>query len=331
MGGFLKKLVLFFLWIFFLQVILFNIFQKKNYSWGNPLFTEKRKDFLTKNQVNTVFIGNSRLAKHAYPVLFDSLAHDKGIEIHSYNLAVGGLKTPEPLYLYKKLLEEGSFDNIKYTFFTVSSLDLPTKENLTIDRTLYYMDFSTLLFSIKYILNGKKLNVKGKIHVNYLFVKKFIYRYFTLRNVKRWITKKNSQLDATIANRNGYEGQVGITKDTLALKARTKTAQVFFEKPNSNNIVNKVLLERVQDIIDLSMNKGIQPFIVIPPLAEDYTTFRSLQGVIDAKYFIELANCNDYPSFYKQENVLDKGHLNAKGSKVFTYYLFQNFIKKIIK
>jgi len=84
----------------------------------------------------------------------------------------------------------------------------------------------------------------------------------------------------------------------------------------------------INRLIAMSKARGITLVFIIPPRAASKELIELL-NMIGAKNTLDLSDGEKYPEFYLLENSFDNGHLNSRGSRLFTRQLFDAYKNKI--
>ena len=122
-------------------------------------------------------------------------------------------------------------------------------------------------------------------------------------------------------------------KDTSGLTMRKKWSENEFTKFENNPELlkkyNTVYLERLNHLTSTLVSKGIYPVYLITPRSEkeQYEELLPLFAQLPARHKIEICDSRRYPELYTVENSLDETHLNAKGAKILTTILADQFSK----
>jgi len=337
MKRFFFKLILF---IFFLACTsyLVNIFIYEDYS-GNRLYIKKRDYFLEhKVKYNTIYMGSSRIYRQINPAVIDSAL--SSYNITSFNLAAPATFNPESYFLFKELISNHRLD-IKYAFLELHQLSVIAPRNITTAKNYYIADSDYLDFSYDYIQASEQSYLK-KIYHYVTYSSSYLLKQFMIPAWKEISSDENSyptefngyvsfseEIEKT-KDRNLIHRRKGFLRDTSALNKRTRSAKTWFKKETrEKSEVNSAHLKMLNQLINLSKEKGIELYFIIPPRHEDY---KELAGLIEQlpKRIIEFADYTKYPELYTSNTSFDVGHLNADGSRMLSGY-FANQFKSIIE
>lgn len=319
-----------------------------SYHWGNPWYSSK-VHFLEKNKnsnYNTFFFGSSRVYRQINPEIFDSVYNAYSNEkINSFNLGAPATFNPQTYFLYEKFLESELSNEVKFCFIELMEVDLLQESFLHQERTSYWQNLSDLSFVFKSVYSNKELSLKTKIntYINYSIA--YVDKLFQIGRLKNRVGVSEFYNVQYLGNsKNGYFP----LEEELEIAQSEGVNSAFIERQNSFNAENnnerkqeiskahkdasleeydKVHLERIKDLIQLSEEKGVKLFFILSPR---YIS----QGAINLSYLIpnenilDMSNPEIFEIFYNYENCFDVGHLNLKGSSLYSEMLAKEFEKK---
>ena len=121
-----------------------------------------------------------------------------------------------------------------------------------------------------------------------------------------------------------------VLKDTTVLNDRVNRRMFTENKYVYSKYFNKAHFEKINKLINLAHEKGIELFFIIPPRLKRYEELFALKSALGDNKVIDLSSVQEYPALYKPENSFDIGHLNRKGAVLFSEYMAIKF-QKIIK
>jgi hypothetical protein len=319
--------------------LLLNAFVYKRllpYYWGSTEIADKRAYLLqNKAQYNALFIGSSKTHNQIIPELFDQKAKEAGLNIRSYNYGISGLTSLEALHIYENLLLKDSL-KFKYAFVELDWISTINYENLNVARSYYWLDNKNYTTSVKSILNSSVPLTRrawGLFHYTLDYSENLMnigkvneYVKLQTHTAKRTFSKEDS-----IAVHQGYtplDEDMRPTEQDLyneVLTAAKSTMKNF--NALSGTSLSQPFLERLQEILKISEERGITTYFVVP-MQWKYYQYRELIPVINAiglSKVICLFDIDKYQHVYKPEYFADPNHLNAKGAEYYTTQLFENF------
>lgn len=312
-------------------MILWNLFKYSSfyhYAWGNDLLSHKLQELKNYPDVNAIFLGSSHIYNQVNPHYLDSITECTV----SYNLGSPGLSSPENYYLLEHLLQDNNY-NLDLIVLDFSTLQATDFRNFFKPQTSYFLDFENLKYALKIVSQEKYLNIKTRFFRGTSFVTNYIYKLIGLPFVINFFDKKSEKINLT-------QMQLGFLplendKTDLAVRRRAtflkngkkqlrdRTYQISkqFQEVDIGEYDYKSHFNRLEKIFKSAEEKGINLFILLTPRKKNNQEFILLQEKFDSNKFIEIANPNEYPELYEFENSFDIGHLNAKGSAIFTRVL----------
>lgn len=336
MKKFAKNIILFLI-IPIIVMLLLNFFISPYY--GNEYYNTKY-DFFNKNKekYNTVVFGSSRLYRHINSSLLDSLMSKYNFS--TFNLAAPSTHNPEVYYLYEKFISNIESNTISYAFIELQPLNSIAEKNINTARNYYWFNLKYLIYSYRYIFNSAYLN--NRRYMIKAYSKSFVNKLLDFNKYKYAFMPVNS--DTTIIGRRGFYSlnqqmnDIGgenalnkrlsdFMKDTTVLQERIEAS--IIERNNLKKHLNKIHLDKLNEIINLSREKGIHIFFVIPPKLGNYKELYAIKENLPNENIIDISSAVDYPNLYKTKYTFDIGHLNEKGANLFTEYL-ANEIKKCL-
>ena len=139
-------------------------------SYEVPEIVERKNSFndlIHEKEVNTVFVGSSRIFRHVNPILFDSLTGLK-----SYNLGYAGLF---PFRSYDFIQQLELTDNIQHIFIELAPLALLGK-NFNSEPFVHSIDFERYKMAVSFAGSGAYTTAEEfKYYSGYTLL--FLYKY----------------------------------------------------------------------------------------------------------------------------------------------------------
>lgn len=337
--------------IWFKVVLLLFIFLVINYGlyllivpyyWGNNRFQAKY-DFVKSNSedYNMLFFGASNIARGFIPDVFDEYCNSKGVYVNSYNFGVDLLVPPEEFFLYEKMLDEG-LPNVSYVFLCLSPINEIDEKYMHTTRIKYWYSPEYFWFTLKSLYNSSlsddKKNTSIKNHII-----SFGEKLFSMDFIKDIIKYYSKKYDHSLAENDGYQSyddKIGsknrfnamrkkFLKKSGQLFANRKMNKKFFNSFDRNTEANQVFLDKINELIEKSEEKGIQLILVLPPRLKknEYEELFPVYLQIDNNHRFELAKAEKYPSLYFKTNSFDFIHLNDLGAEEFSKLIAKKFIR----
>jgi hypothetical protein len=305
MKRFLLKIFVWFFGILLIGLFLMNY--KKYQFYGNGE-ARLKIEYYTKNatKYNTLIFGSSRMYRHINPTLLDSATSHK---IKAYNLASGGTFFSESLYQFHQTPID---KNIKYVIFELQDL-MPFENNAYSEKILYYHDIPTTSFEVKYHLKNKDWNSL------FLTLTNFVSNIFYFKKLNRQELYHTEFLTFN----NGY---FPLEKDyTLFQSVRTQRAAYLkdttqltqrMEQKVVKKKMNVVWKNEIKSLEKECQDRGIK-LILVSSLFTQPIDFSFLKKDSTTK-ILDFTSPKKFKEFYTYKNVHDNGHLNMRGSKIFT-------------
>jgi hypothetical protein len=292
-----------------------------------------------KNQINTLFVGTSRIYRQITPALFDSLNHGATV---SYNAAYDNLR-PYRTFDYIKYLEIDS--SCKYLFIEL----IPPSRiggNYNANPALFSIDydkyFSIWDFSIK-----SNYPIQFKVYYLLRYSQAFFYKYLGF-GLKKYIgliisdyETELEPLSYSLEETRGFQPYQDDPVLNENVKARRKQ---FLQNPEqtlktiirqSKPVISKQIAisdAYIDDWLHLEkrlMDRNIEVFYIITPRRKPYDlAYIATMRAFVRGQVIDLSSPELYPSFYQKKYSFDEEHLNEKGAKIFTKELNNAFRNK---
>jgi len=305
------------------------------YHWGNNQVHAKLNHIAEKDiDPDIYFLGSSVTNRQIMPNVFDSLLHHRH---HSYNLGSDGTLPPQSLYLFESLIKQDS--SISTVFIELNNLD-HFGRNLLRTKKKYYLHPGHLWTFAKYVI-GTDISLFHKLGIFGL------YGYSYLENIL-WIGMRTdllkyysnpSAISYSLIGEN-EDGHIPMPGE------KTKSKEMLDRLPEYMRRISEDYKKAINDLktndfsynkqskiyfekyIKLAQQHGIHLIYILNPIEfafEDAEHMVGLMQMLPSKNKIDLANPYLYPEFWALENRWDEGHLNEKGSLLFTIALAQKF------
>lgn len=349
MGKFLKKILYFFTGYFFV-VLIINLLAP--YHWGNPWYSSKIH-YLERKKIeqnpNFYFFGSSRVYRQINPNLIDSVLNKQiDQDVMSFNLGAPATFYPQSFYLYENFLKSELAENTDYVLIELSSLDEIPNNLMHEERTYYYQNLFDLMYVFKSVVSNNEFNKKEKITITNKYLLSFIEKNVIPANFKHnWLNDDYYKVDYVGLEKNGFyplDEELIVTNDHLIrkhlnnrkgklliekLRNREKRDSLSYNlKEYSMNGSNSLYLDRLKNLIDLSSEKGIHLMFLISARGVSEEIL-AVAKKIPKKNLIDLGNPEKYKYIYDIDYSFDLGHLNSKGSNLYSKELGLKIIENL--
>jgi hypothetical protein len=305
MKRFLSILSLFIAIMFIIGLIKLALSPNSNYSY--PLLNAKL-DYLKKHpEYNLYFIGSSKINNQIDCKLIDESING----LKSYNLGANASFNLENFQTLEYVLENPSFKP-KYIILELQDKINITKLNLKTERSFGAFNFENTLFAGQFQKedgNYKQIALSWISFVlNVFHYNKHCDEKDIQHNYNRFVVENQgfSPLEYSVVPRTEKNKLENVIKDR----------QNRYHADQAKHTVNKVLVEKINQLAEKCKKKNIELIMFIPGPAEpDAKKLQVYQNAFNVPV-ISLVTPNKYPEFYLYENRWDYGHLNEKGSKI---------------
>ena len=305
------------------------------YHWGNPWFSTKIQ-FLEKDsqiEYNTFFFGSSRIYRHIDPKVFDSTFNSISEEkLYSFNLGAPSTFNPQCYYLYEKFLSSPLSSTAKYCFIELMEVDLLIDYYMHEERTSYWQNYSDILFVGKSVYANNQLGLKRKLKSGINYLTSFLENLLHLGHFGKQIVSENYYKDKYLGPlKNGFfslDYESKTTKDPFMVEYFRERKKPILKKPelidyrkakilnsynNISDTCDRVNLNRISELIQISRQKGIELIFILSPRYGNQKLL-NLSRQLPEMNIIDVSNPQNYDLLYKYENSFDVGHLNSKGA-----------------
>ena len=316
----LKILATIIVWSILIQISL----SFTEFSWGNEVYSLKKEQYLkVENNINTLFIGSSKIDSHLNASLFDELLINQNIQ--SYNLGAPYTFSPEHYFLYESLLRQNK-NKLTHVFLEINAPRTPEWSKMRTKKNFYWHGTKALKFIINYV-NAGNYSLQKKIGLPALYLLTSLNKHFSLAHLA---PSKESDM-CTGNDRKGFcpmdnrpdKYRKGVNKQKQIAKKYYKDGAI---KRHLNAYHLSVLLQ----LIKQSTARGIHlTYIITPRGAQEIPELLALKNALPQKHIIDLGKPMDFPELYDFDHTSDEAHLNEEGAKEFTKLLAQKFSTKI--
>lgn len=295
-----------------------------------PVVSEKLNDLAKHGkEVDTLFVGSSRVYRQVDPALFDERMKELGRATHSYNLAADGMNFPETFYMLDRaakmtphlklvVLEAGSMQHVDNPIFGEEST-----------RSIYWRDWLRTWMIAKSIWRNPARDAEptkawiGKLwHQFELMALNLSNLGHGAERLERLLNPKNVE-NALLESDRGYAPiQRQMSKTNLfVFRERMKTKRPPGVLPLR---VDPVLREQLDEFVSALRERGIDTcFVYCPAFRRDRPEVPS-RNVPRPAPVLDFDNPTTFPDLFREEHYYDAVHLNQTGSSLFTRSLAES-------
>ncbi|MEO8416160.1 MAG: hypothetical protein ABI472_21035, partial [Ginsengibacter sp.] len=302
--------------------------------WGNKEIYEKVNYVKNHPDINTVFIGSSKVKHQIIPQVFDSV---NGGRTTSFNLGCDALFMPESFQVLNYIIDSSAIRNIIYEIRPVYHI---YPENLHITRTIYYHTWNNYIATLSNCMHSnlplyRKLNLYATFSIaqaesllNFNFAQGYIdFKNYDVKYANR-----------TYATDRGFSAMgdgpsEGLKNSNRELNERAKLSRKYaklYEADSLNGLkINEIYLQEIKKIFNKAAQHQIKLVLLFPPALREfeYKEILPLFKQLKNTQFINLSAIDKYPEFYTVENNYETDHLNAVGSNLYSVTLADAFNK----
>lgn len=308
--------------------------------WGNPGLSEK-VSFVKRNghAYDRLFLGSSHIYRQLSPALFDSALHDGS---RSFNMGYAATFSPEAELACGYLLAQPALA-VKEMYVEVSPFMEFKGKNLSSARAWYMVSPTVwwLLFNHARELGiGSDQNrwtlmkgvseacVKAGLTLG-LFdqLSKLEVRSSALVFGPRGDGFMPLEEEMRLSFTNDLDRRVTeLERDTLLIQQRMEQVRGYYSSMADLH-VSKPHLDMLMHLMELGDRKGVKVYFILPPLISSPEALAVFMALPEERR-IDLCDPAKFPEFYLAANAFDKGHLNDRGSRLFTAAL-ANEVKRM--
>jgi hypothetical protein len=337
MKVFLKNLFGFGLLVLILQQISF-IFVSP--FWGNDVLDSKYAYLLEKDKdINTLFIGSSRVNRGVNPKIIDSLLTE--YQVRSYNFGSPSTTNPETYFITEQILRTENL-NLDYLFVELTPLISikVTPFKYYQSRYYYWINLRYSWFIAKYLLNANYA-FADKFEIGASYIKCFIMKNANFLHYKKLFDFSNETKlkNFFLKGNNGFyplddqrpptakyaKRTENFQNDTSGFNKMTSKVQQEFKSNKIPDAFNSAHYQKLMQLIELAKAKNIHLIYLLPPRSRSYEEELSLIRQIPSEHIIEVANPFKFPELYQSKYAFDKNHFNKEGADIFTHYIVDEF------
>ncbi|MCF2490313.1 hypothetical protein [Dyadobacter sp. CY347] len=273
---------------------------------------------------DAVFIGTSRTLYGINPTIFDSLNAGK---TRTYNMGIFTLSIANSLNIARHIIE--SDPETKHIFIELSALDYSTM-HMTPDQIFKDVYFRTRV---------KEATVHPNDHGKWSdFLSDFnttIFQTFSIApqiaTIKKWVNPVNDPIEGPPnLQKNGFQLVDLMLSDlnTMVINNRfyTKKLTLLANQPAPNTY----FFSKIREVITLAETNGKRVIFYMPNniTKGEFALLSQVTPFMPRANFISLPKDSSLDAIFKPGNLFDSHHLNAKGSAIYTRYLYEQFTTK---
>lgn len=299
-------------------------------------FAEHRDEF------DTLFIGSSRVYRQIFPRQFDELLAANGVVSRSFNFGVNGMFPPEDAFVCAQIFALHP-QKLKRVFIELSLFANPaTANNPDSIRNIYWRDTERTARLVGHAFDSEKpqrfrwqkwrksyedWSARSVTAAEYLRL--FVKRQLNIGSGADWLAGRMNPVEPkplTESLGTNLRGDLPLTDSPMrahdleefrsSFAARQKApAQVL---PFSRNADRSL-----QSMIAAVRSAGATPILFVSPSVSPqrfYPRDREAVPVLD------FADIEKFPELYREELWHDIGHLNARGSELYTQRFAERFL-----
>ncbi len=305
----------------------------------------------THEKFDIYFMGSSYIYRHVQPNVIDPILNNNGLSFSSYSFSEGGSFAFEIEHYINELKRFPKEKLPKYVVIDLYSADKDNvihvnKENFLIPRIVEYHDWRTTFINIRILMLSSRPLFK-KLQSAYEHLLHTVYRYSNIGLGKLYLTDKlqtdilnyfSKKMHQMREGRGYIPDLSGNNSKSSKFSAKEYThMQTFFKNhyhdpKSAKELFTKAdFLFRKQQYSSL-ISKGISVIYLIPP--RPYEMKNDFSIICGQKDFPPCIYMNDpflFPEIFEVENRWDNGHLNDKGSQIFSKYFAQELVSVIKK
>jgi hypothetical protein len=273
-------------------------------------------------EIDTVFIGSSRVYHSFDPMLFDGETRRLGLETRSFNLGIDGMRPPESLYVLRQLLAL-RLPLRRVIFELVDIHPKINAANIGSARTVHWHDWRHTLLALRQLAASSdawsdKAGQAG-VHLGC-----FLARLSNLGRGPEWLGKallaseKKRRLPQPWDGHLGFEPLANVEL-TGKRRADYESAVVYLrEHPMDAKAPSPLLASALRELVASVRAAGAEPLFVISPTVLRNENFADLAVMkIDAPV-LAFTDPRRHPAVFDLANHCDEQHLNASGAAEYT-------------
>lgn len=295
-----------------------------------PVISDKL-DYLQahRGEIDTVFIGSSRVYRAFDPALFDREFAARGGSSRSFNFGVDGVRPPETFYVLREVLKLRL--PLRRVLIELGPMNPKVNAaNAGTARYLHWHDVRHTLLVLRHIASSEeRFAVRWEqvsIHVGSFFSRLTSYgRGPDLLGTKLRGPQKMREVPVPWRERAGFDPQTSPRLEGTRRTYYDAAVAYIGEHGLARSAVPPLLGAALRALVAEVRAAGAEPVFVISPTVLVRENLADLAAAgIDAP-LIAFTDPKRHPPVFRAENHCDEEHLNATGASEFSRVLAEEF------
>jgi hypothetical protein len=292
-----------------------------------PEVTQKL-DYLKAHEadIDTVFIGSSRIYHGVSPRTFDATMSAAGQPTRSFNLAVNALLPPESIWMARTLAAMRP-PHLRRVFLEMADArDIPDADHPTI-RDVYWQDPAALAYALRRarldfgaslskswddISRETSLFAVNELNIGWLIPS---HRFDIIPGRREPVLGPDGDGFLPILHPLLDAGRAKLAEGIGILRQRVP------DRPADP--LNEYEYARIQRLLQ---RRGVELILVMTPVSD--RDYNSWQDAPSRARLLAFDNPDRYPEFYEPAHRFDSDHLNAEGAEIFSRELAQAYLAR---
>ncbi|MEO7723445.1 MAG: hypothetical protein ABIU29_01965 [Chthoniobacterales bacterium] len=312
-----------------------------------PISSKMRYFQAHHEEIDTLFLGSSRVYQQISPALFDKEMRRNQTPTHAFNFGVNGMFLAEESYLLDQLLPR-SGNRLRWVFIELEALPLGfDPNNMGSQRTGYWHDWTRMEAVSRKILrldeHGKRKATRDILlgrkkgerrhHLFLLHLSLFARHFVNLgaaRDIADWVIHHSNPPDVVELGPlgDGYRpGAAHLRADKAAGYETALSASTAVGRPKTVDRYTEDICRRCAETI--RRHGAIPVFLVTPVIDQSNLIFAD--SAIAPGTILSFNNASRYPELYRAAVRIDYSHMNESGSAEFTRQLGREFTAALRK
>lgn len=288
-----------------------------------PVVSDKL-DYLRahRGEIDTVFIGSSRVYRAFDPAQFDSELNARGGSARSFNFGADGVRPPESFYVLREVLKLGL--PLRRVFIELGHFNPKVNAaNVGSARYLHWHDVRHTVLVLRHIAgSGEKFAVKSEqlaVHLSSFLARMTNFgRGPELLAAKLRGPQKTWSIPIPWKDHAGFEAQMVPRMEGQRRATYEAAVKYVGEHGLARTPVPPLLAGELRALVAEVRAAGAEPVFVITPTVLARENLVDLEAAgIDAP-LIAFTDPRRHPGVFLAENHCDEEHLNATGAAEFT-------------
>ncbi len=279
-------------------------------------------------QCDTFFIGSSRVHRQIIPALFDAEMERLGVTTHSFNLSADGMRPPEDELVLERAFASRK-NPVRLLVVECNPIDSGlAEEDKGTARAVYWHDTARLMrLWRKCWSEAPSKSLGSRVSRNWKLLRQFPShaQHWIWNGVRlglgndllsQWVFGPTPRDDAREVGANGYRPpKSGEQMTGRVLRSYEKQLAAALKMPGLPEAGDAESQAALAWKKTLAQRHGAQLVLLSSPfLRPEIFLPRDREGIT----FLDYSDPARYPSLYAPENRRDPGHLNVRGSEIYT-------------